>query len=192
MTGLLLEGFESALLPCSLILIAPGLGVGAASGRRFTTALAAYVGAVGIGGWLRFSGRLDTLPTPVVALLLITAVAALLIRPGQPTAATAGVLSGFGSVSLWGPCVGSNFGDLLGGLPDRGLSGLALFLVYVIGVLSPLAIVGAALSLTPARKFERAARILSTIGGGLLTLLAIATAVGWHDEVVSQLVQWST
>ncbi len=192
MTGLLFEGFESALLPCSLILIVPGLGVAGAARRRFTGALLAYAGSVGLAGWLRFSGRLDTLPPLVVALLLTAAVGILLIRPGRPAAVTGGVLSGFGTASLWGPCVGSELGDLLGGLSDRGGSGLALFIVYVIGVLSPLAILGAALSLTPTQQLERAGQLLAGMGGGLLSLLAIATAVGWHDELVSQLVQWST
>ncbi len=192
MTGLLLEGFESALLPCSLILIVPGLGVAGAARRRFTGALLTYAGAVGLAGWLRFSGRLDTLPTLVVALLLTAGVAILLIRPGLPAAIAGGVGTGFGTASLWGPCVGSNFGDLLGELPGRGGSGLALFGVYVLGVLSPLAILGAALSLTPAPQLQRVEQLLVGMGGGLLTLLAIATAMGWHDELVSQLVQWST
>ncbi len=192
MTGLLFEGFESALLPCSLILIVPGLAVAGASRLRFTSASLAYASAVGLAGWLRFSGRLETLPTFVVALLLVAAAAILLLRRGRPGAVAGGVLSGFGTTSLWGPCVGSDFGDLLGGLPDRGGSGLVLFVVYVIGVLSPLAVLGAALSLTPALRLERAGQLLAGMGTGLLTLLAIATAVGWHDELVSQLVLWST
>ncbi|NNF54699.1 MAG: hypothetical protein HKN03_09695 [Acidimicrobiales bacterium] len=190
MTGLLFEGLESALLPCSLILIMPGLGVAGASHQRFTGALLAYATSVGIASWLRFSGYLDTLPTLVIAALLAAAVVSFLLRPSQPAAIAGGVLSGSATASLWAPCVGSDFGNLLGDLSSRGGTGLVLFLVYVIGVLSPLAILGAGLTLTP--RSERVRKLLAGVGRGLLALLAIATAVGWHDELVSQLVQMST
>lgn len=194
MLELLLEGFESALLPCSFILLIPGLAVAIAARQESTPAVLGFIVASLLVGWLRFSNRLDDPPSGFVALALAGAVVLLLvplIRRLDIVSAGGGVLAGGAAAFLWLPCVGEEFGTLLGELPGRGGSGLALMSLYLLGVLSPVVLVAAGMHLIPDGLFLPARPFMMAIGGAVLGLLALGTAVGFDDEIVSQLVEWS-
>lgn len=192
--NLLAEGFESALLPCSLILLVPGAAVGLTARAAAIPAISGFfVGTLALS-WIRFGGRGgDFHPAVAAALLLLAAVLLLvpLIDRLDLVAVASGLLAGAGSAELWKPCVGEWFGSLLDELPDRGMSGLALLTVFLIGTLSPLVVMAAAHHLTPDWILDRIEPYWAILGGAVLTVLAVATVAGLHDDVVGKLFEWS-
>ena len=199
MISLLLEGLESAWLPCSLILLVPGAAAVLAGREHGIATLAGFAGTSLALAWARFAERGGDWPVGYSAIALIGAVAVLLLpvlddRPvtverGRATAG--GSLAGIAAAELWEPCVGADFGALLNELPDRGVGGLGLLLAYMTGVLAPLVALGAVVHVLPTRVIEPLRPALATVGGVVLTILAAATAAGFHDEVVSRLTRWS-
>ena len=140
---LLIEGFGSAWLPCSLVLLLPGAAsVLAAEEEAIPSTAGFMVAATGVA-WLRFADIGANWPLGVAALALITAVVAYLVPlaplgAGRRMAASgAGVLVGGAAALLWEPCVGPQFGRLLNDLPQQGPLGLAELVVFMVGVLAP-------------------------------------------------------
>ena len=191
---LLAEGVESALMACSLIVLAPGVATALAARRAAVPALVAFSMAVLGSSWLRFSDRGGGLQPVLIAVILAAAVAVLLL-PRSSRREIAGVggglLAGVGAAELWRPCVGFEFGQVLNGLPDRGIPGVALLAVYLLGVLSPLLALGAVHHLVPERHRELAEPWLAGVGAAALGALALATAFGLHDDLVGKLFEWS-
>jgi cytochrome c biogenesis protein CcdA len=199
MLPLVLEGLESAWLPCSLILLVPGAAALLASGERVVETLTGFgIAAVALA-WARFAERGGDWPVGWSAIALVLATVLLLTpvftgREGaadQLRAVTAGALVGVASAELWEPCVGPEFGSLLNDLPGRGLDGAALLLAYVLGVVAPLIVLGALFRVLPARVVDPARPALAALGGVVLMVMAVATASGFHDEVVDRLTRWS-
>lgn len=194
MISLLLEGFESAFFPCTLVLLLPGLLAAITARQESTAALAGFGFVALLIGWARFSARLDDPSNGVIALTLVGAAVVLvlpLIRRIDLVSAIGGGLAGFAAAALWLPCVGSEFGSLLGELPTRGPAGLVLMTSYVIGLLAPLIIVGAILHIIPNGMLLPVRPFMMTVGAAALLLLAAATAIGSIDRLISQLVAWS-
>ena len=194
MLELIFEGYESALLACSLVLLVPGAATAIAARQESSPALAGYgVGALAIS-WLRFSNRLDDLPGPLIALGFVVAVILLLVpllRRLDLVSAAGGLAAGGAGAALWTPCVGEQFGTLLRELPTRGPDGVLLLGLYLFGVLAPLVLLGAGLHLIPASALLPARPFMMVLGGGVLGLLALTVAAGLDDELVSRLVAWS-
>lgn len=192
--SLLAEGFESALLTCSLILLVPGAAVGLTARAAAIPALASFsAGTLGLS-WLRFSDRGGGYSNLAIAAALMLATIFLLIpfiSRADLAALPAGFLAGAAAGELWRPCVGSHFGSLLNELPGRGFSGLGLMAVYLVGTLSPLLVLGAVHHLLPDTLLEKLEPVWAVVGGLILTLLAVATAVGLHEDLVSKLFEWS-
>lgn len=191
---LLAEGFESALLACSLILLVPGAAVGLTAREAAIPAIAAYSVGVLALSWLRFSERGGNNPRLLVAAALMLGTILLLvpmISRLDLAAIPAGLLAGGATAELWLPCVGAEFGQLLNELPSRGFSGVGWMALYLLGTLSPLAVLAAGHHLTPDWILEKLEPVWAVVGGLLLTLLALATAIGWHDDLVGKLFQWS-
>ncbi len=191
---LLAEGFESALMACSLIVLIPGVATALAARRAAVPALAAFSVAVLTASWLRFSDRVGGLEPIPIAVLLAAATAVLVVprlSRRELSGLGGGLLAGVGAAELWRPCVGFEFGQVLNSLPGRGPSGFALLAVYLLGLLSPLVAVGAAHHLLPDRQRRRAEPWLAGAGGVVLGALALATAVGLHDDLVGKLFEWS-
>lgn len=191
---LLAEGFESALMACSLIILAPGVATALAARRAAIPALAAFSAAVLGASWLRFSDRGGGLEPILIAVVLAAAVAVFAIprlSRHELSAVGGGILAGGASAELWRPCVGLEFGQVLNSLPGRGVSGFGLMAVYLVGVLSPLLAIGAVHHLVPERYREAAEPWLAGIGAIALGALALATALGLHDDLVGKLFEWS-
>lgn len=193
--ALVAEGFESALVACSLILLLPGVAVGLTARAAAIPAIAAYsIGVLSLA-WLRFSERGgDNPPLLLAAALLLGTILLLvpMIRRLDLAAIPAGLVIGGATAELWLPCGGPQLANLLTELPDRGLSGLGWLAVYLAGTLSPLAVMAAAHHLTPDRVLERIEPTWAVIGGTALALLAVATGAGFSDELVNRLVEWSS
>lgn len=192
--SLLAEGFESALLTCSLILLIPGAAVGLTARASAIPALASFsVGTLALS-WLRFSDRGGGYSNLAIAAALMLATILLLvpfISRADLAAVPAGFLAGAAAGELWRPCVGEHFGALLNELPGRGTSGLGLLAMYLIGTLSPLLVLGAVHQLLPESIHKRLEPAWAVLGGVILSMLALATAVGLHDDLVGKLFEWS-
>lgn len=192
--SLLAEGFESALLACSLIILIPGAAVGLTARAAALPAMAAFsAGLLGLS-WIRFSDRGGGYSNLAIAVALMLAMILLLvpfISRADLAALPAGLLAGGAAAELWRPCVGAEFGALLNELPDRNLSGLGLMAVYLIGTLSPLIVLGAVHHLVPDWILEKLEPAWAVLGGVILSLLALATVFGYHETLVGHLFEWS-
>ncbi len=191
---LLAEGFEAAVLPCSLILVVPGAAVGLTARAAAIPAFAAYAIGVLTMSWLRFSDRGGDHPALLVAGALMLATILLLvplISRLDLAALPAGLLAGGATAELWRPCVGPELGRLLDSLPAEGLGGLGWLSVHLVGVLAPLAVLAALHHLTPDWVLERLEPIWAVAGGLLLALLSVVTAFGLHDDLAGRLLEWS-
>ncbi len=194
MIGLLSEGFESAWLPCSLILLLAGLAVTLAAQEELLVAVIAFSSSTTFVAWLRFSDRGGDWPMIVAAVALVLATVLFLVPTvdgRDAVVAVGGALTGGAAAQLWEPCVGRAFGQLLNELPGRGPLGALALLAYMIGVLAPVIGFAALLKLTPDWIIEPTRSALAVLGGTVLAVMAVVTAVGLHDEVVGRLIQWS-
>ncbi len=192
--GLLAEGFESALLPCSLILLIPGAAAGLTARAAAIPAIASFsVAAVSLS-WIRFADRGGGFsPLTIAAVLMVATILLLVpfISRLDLAAIAAGLLVGGAAAELWRPCVGAEYGELLNQLPARGYSGLGLQALYMLGTLSPLIALAAIHHLIPDWILEKLEPIWAVVGGTALALLSVATAVGLHDDLVGKLFEWS-
>lgn len=192
--GLLAEGFESALLPCSLILLIPGVAVGFTARAAAIPAIASFSVAALSLSWIRFADRGGGFTTFTIAAALMVSVLLLLvplINRLDLTAIAAGLLAGGAAAELWRPCVGAEYGQLLNELPARGFSGLGLQALYLFGTLSPLIALAALHHLVPDWILDKLEPAWSVVGGTVLAVLSVATAVGLHDNLVGKLFEWS-
>lgn len=191
---LLAEGFESALLPCTLILLLPGIALALAARETTVPALASYWVSVVAWSWARFGEHAGGWHYAVAAVALALAAIVVLFPPIVQldwVAVAGGLLAGYASAELWLPCVGPELGDLLMKLPGIGPSGVLSMAVFLLGALSPLLALAAAHHLTPDWLLEIVEPPLSILGGVVLGVLAVATAAGFHDTLVGWLFQWS-
>jgi len=193
-TQLIAEGFQAALLPCSLILLVPGVAIAFASRAAFIPAVVSFAVAVSALSWVRFSARGGGFHPVVLAIAIIVGVLLLLLPLKVRLdwlSVTAGLLVGAASSELWKPCVGSEFGLLLTELPSRGYSGLFYMSIYVVCAMAPLCGLAAIHHLLPDWILEKAERIWAIGGAVILTALSVATAVGAHETLVARLFEWS-
>lgn len=193
--ALVAEGFESALVACSLILLLPGVAVGLTARAAAVPAMAAYsVGVLSLS-WLRYSDRGGDHPPLLLAAALGLGTIVLLvplIRRLDLAAIPAGLLIGGAAAELWQPCNSPELALLLDQLPDRGASGLGWMAAYLAGTLAPLVVLSAIHRLTPDAILERLEPIWAVAGGTLLAILAVLTAAGLHEELTTRLVLWSS
>ena len=193
--NLLVEGFESALLPCSFVVLVPGAAAVIASRQESTSAFVGFfVGLVALS-FLRFSGRGGDLSPTMVALLLAAAVVLLaipLVRRLNIVTGAGGLLVGAAAGVLWEPCVAIHFADLLNDLPTRTpVAGAVLLAAYIIGVIAPLFGLAAVLYLIPNPTLILARPFMLIVGCGTLAIMALATAAGFSDEIIGRLVELS-
>lgn len=192
---LLVEGFESAFLPCSFVLLVPGAAALLASRQESTSAFVGFFVGLMALAFLRFSDRGGELPTVLIALMLAVAVVLLaipIVRRLNIVTGAGGLLVGASAGVLWEPCVGPHFADLVNGLPDRGVPvGVILFTSYVIGVVAPLIALASALYLIPNSTLILIRPVMLVVGCGTLAILALATAAGLSDDVIGKLVELS-
>jgi cytochrome c biogenesis protein CcdA len=191
---LLAEGFDSAFLPCTLILLIPGIGVAMAARETAIPALASYWLSVVAWSWARFAEHAGGWHVAITAVALALAAIVLLFPPVVQldwVAVAGGLLAGYATAELWLPCVGPELGDLLVKLPTVGPSGVVSMAIFLLGALSPLLALAAAHHLIPDWLLEMVEPPLSVLGGIVLGVMAVAAAIGFHDTLVGWLFQWS-
>lgn len=192
---LLLEGFESALLPCSFVVLVPGAAAVIGSRQESTSTFAGFFVGLAALSFFRFSGRGGDLSPTVTALMLAAAavlVSIPLVRRLNIVTGAGGLMAGGAAGVLWEPCVSIHFADLLNDLPARNpVVGAALLTVYIAGIVAPLLGLTAVLYLIPNPTLILARPVMLVIGAGTLALLALTVAAGFSDEIISELVERS-
>lgn len=195
MITLFLEGIASSVLPCTLTLLVPALAVALASRTESTAGLVGYGASVVGFSWLRFSDRADELPRLTIAgLLAVGAVVLVLpvIRRLDVVSALGGLLIGIAAAALWEPCDGVAFASLLEGLPGRAGGGMALFAVYLIGVLAPMIGVGLVLHHVPDALTLPLRPVMLVSGLVTLAALSFTVAIGQQHQILARLAELST
>ncbi len=195
MLALFGEGLTSALFPCSLVLAVPGVAVGLAARRFSAAALGTFVLGLLISSWLRFAGIIGVWPSLITgAAFLLSGIVHLVATAKRPAAVAAAASFAVGGAtgSLWRPCVGDDFGNVLNAMAGSGLSGGFDLGVYIVGVMAPVIALTAAANAVPPAWIERASRPMSWLGGGILVLLGVATMAGLDDQVVNRLFELSS
>ncbi len=191
---LLFEGFEAAVLPCSLVLFVPGAAAALAARQESTPALLGYGSALAAMSWLRFSNSVSE-PDQIVVGMGFAAACALLIVPLirrlDVVSAAGGAVAGAATSMLWLPCVGPQFSAILPGVFAGGAKSVIMMSIYFVGLLAPLLALGSILQLIPDLAELPIRFPMMIIGGGTLAVMALATMAGLHEELLSQLLEWS-
>ncbi len=189
------EGLTSALFPCSLVVAVPGLAIAAGGRASSAPATGAFLAGLFASSWLRFAGVTDVWPSLLTGAALLLASLGVAGAPRwRPTLAVggAGAAAGAAAGTLWRPCVGTEFGEVLNGMASSGAGGGFDLAVYTVGVTAPVIAFAATVTALPARWLNRASRQLLWGGSTVLAVLGLATVAGLHDRVISRLFELSS
>lgn len=192
--SILIEGLQSALLPCSLVILILGLVTALLARWNAVPALAGFIIMSLFGAWLRFTGTIDQFSNPTITSLILISVVICLVPlvAERPIAATiAGALIGWASSQLWVPCVGDKFGQLINDLSSSSIGDFITFSFYMLGVISPLIALAAVYFLIPEAPFQKVERLVGFLGGAALVLIAVLILVGEHDRIIGELYRLS-
>ena len=195
MFALFAEGLETAFFPCSLVLAVPSIAI-ALGGRRYSAAgIGMFIVGLISSSWLRFAGFSEVWPSIFTGVALLAA-AAVLVRPLIKTeaisTATAGLVAGAATGTLWRPCVGFEFGEALTAMNTSGPAGVVQLTIYVFGVMAPIIALTAVATALPPAWIERAKRPLLIIGSGVLAVMGVAVIAGLDDRVINRLFELSS
>lgn len=148
-----------------------------------------------VSSWARFAGFSDVWPAIITGIALLAA-ALLLSRPilqrESLSASAAGLVAGGAAGSLWRPCVGFEFGEVLTAMSQAGPAGFGRLTVYVIGVMAPILALTAVANALPVEWIERARQPLTIVGAGVLVILGLAVFAGFDDHIISRLFELSS
>jgi len=194
------EGVRSVGRPCSLVVVVPPVGVVLAGRGRWPVVAGTLTGGI-LGGWL-FAGGWLVLEDREVRLsagLVLVAIAVIglggrtpwprLLTAPATRAAAAGVASVV-AVLWWRPCVGDRLGRVLTTFPEDPWGQLAPMAAFVLGLLLPVGVAAALVgTLDRHPRFLTGAGLVGAMG---VSVLASAVLVGAHEQLVSQLVRWTT
>ena len=194
MLALFSEGVATSVFPCSLVLAVPSLAVAVASRRSSGLAAIAFLIGLLANSWLRFAGIVGVWPSIVTGtVVLVVAIAVVRRDIGPPgVVVLSSAWAGAAAASLWRPCVGVEFGQVLTDLNDAGLRGLIELAIYLSGVLTPIIAVIAALNAMPRRWLDRSDKALRFGGGAVLGILAVGILIGLHERVIDELFRLSS
>ncbi|NNE94831.1 MAG: hypothetical protein HKN24_02270 [Acidimicrobiales bacterium] len=192
--ALFAEGLTTSAFPCSLVLAVPGMAVAVASRRSSAVAGAGFLIGLLASSWLRFAGIIGVWPSLLTGTTVLLA-AIPMIRQETGPAGLVGLASasaGAATASLWRPCVGVEFGQVLTHMETSGLRGVAELAIYLLGVMAPVIASIAALNALPGRWLERSESALRIAGGIVLGIVAIATLMGAHERIIDELFRRSS
>lgn len=179
-TGLVAEGFHSALAPPTVLLLIVGLSMALIAREFAIPSICFFAFGVLLAAWARFGSRLGGANHFIVAFLLLVAGAALLwppIRRVDWIAIVASFVAGAAVAGLWQPFVGQALASLLADLPLRGFTSLIPFGVYLFAALSPLFAIACIHHLAPDAMLEKIEPPLSILGAVVLATVAVAVAI---------------
>ncbi len=191
---LLSEGAASALFPCTLVLLLPGIASAFTSKWKVTQSLASYLASFTIVSWLLLAGRIGYWSPWVLAILLGLATLLAWRDKGEDRARSVAspLLLGIAIAHLWEPCIGKSFGTLVQTLPADGPSSLPRYGAYALGLAVPLGFAAIAAWLLPDKAKHATEKYFRLFGIGFLIVLAVSLATNTHTSVISQLSAWSS
>lgn len=195
MIDLLAEGIESLKFACSLVLLIPALGV-VLLGRRRILLVPAWIVAVTLIAWLRFTGWWTPLPSGLghvfagIGLVALVTLAWKRNEIATDLAATIGVA--FIAGWTWIPCVGSELGGILNNARAEPWAELAPTFVFLLGLFLPIILLAALEVAWPT--FGKAIERPQVRAAGLAIILLVGAlvAVTLFDNLASELARRSS
>ncbi len=190
--SLVVEGAQSAILPCSTVLLVPALGALLAARSRHAVVAAMTIGVGALAALVRFADIIDQFPGWLIGVCLLAGTALVWVGEKRLALVSAGAaLIGIGASQLWEPCVGEHFGRLVTDLPNERLSQVVPFALYFLAVNTPIVLVAAgvgALSDERRRAIETSG---AALGAAIVGLIGVLALVGQTDQLIARLVSWS-
>lgn len=196
MFSLLLEGVESLRLPCSWVLLIPGIAITTFGRRRTPLVVAVFAITAMVVAWLRFAGWWFAVPhgaTQVligVAILTSAALAWTMDRASTDSAAAA--VTGLAAASTWIPCVGPHLGEVLNEARSQPFGNIGGTVAFLTGQFLPLVLVASLGVLAPGFRSRLEDRRVIAVGAGLLALVGLLFVTTLFDDIASELARRST
>ncbi|MGI9607304.1 MAG: hypothetical protein ACR2P0_14305 [Acidimicrobiales bacterium] len=196
MFGLLIEGIESLRLPCSWVLVIPGIAVTLAARSHFAIVVATFFGVVSLVAWLRFAGYWYAVPdwpgqiALGLAILAAAGVAWWFDRRG--TSSLSAAVTGVAATWVWIPCVGDDLAIVLNGARTGAAGHIGGTIAFFVGLLVPL-ILWAALGYADPWIGKRwSSRPVMVVGSALLIIVGVLFVTTLFDDVASELARRSS
>lgn len=193
-----LEGVESITLWCSLVVLLPAVVLALVMRTNRVWLVGAAMAGTATMMWAR-AGRLWEFDSDgaqrwlIGAAIVTTFVVAFRQHHAPPALSVAlGLVSGGIAGWLWQPCVGEQFAEILNGAEsDRAISLIEMHL-YVVGLSLPAILLAALPYAWPPAKVALNHRAVRSAGLGAALVYGATVAVGWYDDVVSELFRLSS
>ena len=196
MISLLIEGIESLRLPCSWVLLIPGIAITVFGRRRTPLVVATFSVAAMVVAWLRFAGWWFAVPSGAVQILLgfaiiVSAGVAWRLDRGAFDVLAAAI-AGIAAAWTWIPCVGPHLGEVLNGSrmdPFEHIGGTVAFLA---GQFLPFILIAALGVTAPGLQQRSEHRAVIAGGAVLLALVGLLFVTTLFDDISSELARRST
>jgi cytochrome c biogenesis protein CcdA len=194
--SLLIEGIESLRLPCSWVLLIPGIAITVFGRRRSPLVVATFALAAMVVAWLRFSGWWFAVPDGAVQILLgfsiiVSAGAAWRLDRGAFDVLAAAI-TGIAAAWTWIPCVGPHLGNVLNGSRTEPFEHIGGTIAFLAGQFLPFILVAALGVAAPALQQRLEHRAIISAGAVLLGLVGLLFVTTLFDVIASELARRST
>ncbi len=193
---LVLEGIDSLRLPCSWVLVIPGIAITVFGRRRTLLVVASFALAATMVAWLRFAGWWFSVPQGAVQVIIgltimVSAAVAWRADAGLYDGLVAAIV-GVAAAWTWIPCVGPHLGEVINGSRDEPLAHIAGTAAFSSGLFLPFILI-AALGLVAPRLDQRLEnRAIITVGAALLAIVGLLFVTTLFDDIASELARRST
>lgn len=196
MIATLVEGIESLRLPCSWVLLIPGIATVVFGRRRTPLVVAGFAAAAMLVAWLRFAGWWFATPHGLTQVLLgLAIIGAAVIAWRADTAITdvtvAGV-AGLAAVWTWIPCVGPELGEILNGSRDEPFQHIGGTVAFLAGQFLPFILLAAIGVVWPTLHKRLDHRAVIGVGTTLLVIVGLLFVTTLFDDIASELARRST
>lgn len=196
MIDLLIEGIDSLRLPCSWVLLIPGVAITVFGRRRTSLVVVSFTAAAALVAWLRFAGWWFAVPSGIqqVALgiaIIVSAAIAWRADTGLSDGLVAAIV-GIAAAWTWIPCVGPHLGDVINGSRDEPFEHIAGTGAFFLGQFLPFILI-AALGVAAPQVGERLEhRTVITVGAAMLGIVGLLFVTTLFDDIASELARRST
>lgn len=197
MIRLLLEGTESLRLPCSWLLIIPGVATVLGGRRRAVLVTTVFSVVAMLVAWLRFGGFWPlgdvTGATQIGLGVVILATGALAWRQdAAPTDALAAGVAGLAGAWAWIPCVGPHLGDVINGARSEPFAHIGGTIAFMAGLFLPFIILAAAGVVFPDLAEKSTNRFVVGTGFVLIAVVGVLFTTTLFDDLANELARRST